>query len=76
MNVRHFIHSPEELLKQGKEIVKQIADPKCIHRVSMVNLILGGMRIKDLSQCCWESVRKINIWVKKVDEEDWDSFRQ
>ncbi len=75
MKVRHFIHSPEELLKQGKEIVKQSADPKFIHRVSIVNLKLGGMRTKDLSQYCGDSVRTINTWVKKVDEEGWDSLK-
>ncbi len=74
MKVRRFIHSPEELLKQGQEIVKQTADPKFIHRVSMVNLILGGMRTKDLSQYCGDSVRTINAWVKKVDETGWDSL--
>ncbi len=74
MNVRHLKHSPEELLKQGKEIVKQPADPKFIHRVSMVNLILGGMKTKDVSQYCGDSVRTINTWVKKVDEKGWDSL--
>lgn len=74
MNVRHFIHSPEELLKEGQEIVKQSADAKFIHRVSMVNFILGGMRTKDLSQYCRDSVRTINTWVKKVDEEGWESL--
>ncbi len=75
MKVRHFIHSPEELLKQGQEIVRQTADPKFIHRVTMVNLILGGMRPQDLSQYCGDSVRAINLWVKKVDEAGWDSLK-
>ncbi len=74
MKVRHFIHSPEELLKQGQEIVKQGSDAKYIHRVSMVNLKLGGMRSKDLSECCGDSIRTINTWVKKVDEEGWESL--
>jgi len=74
MKVRHFIHSPEELLKQGQEIVRQSTDPKFIHRVSMVNLKLSGMRTKDLSQYCGDSVRTINLWVKKVDEAGWDSL--
>ncbi len=74
MKVRHFIHSREELLKEGQEIVKQVADPKFIHQVTMVNLILGGMRTKELSQYCGDSVRTINTWVKKVDEEGWDSL--
>ncbi len=74
MTVRRFIHNPEELLKQGQEIAKQPADPKFIHRVTMVNLVLGGMKVKDLSQCCGDSVRTINLWVKKVDEKGWDSL--
>ncbi len=74
MNVHHFIHSPEDLLKQGKEIVQQNVDNKFIHRVSMVNLILGGMRTKDLSKYCGDSERAITTWVKKVDEEGWDSL--
>ncbi len=74
MTVRRFIHNPEELLKQGQEIAKQPADPKFIHRVTMVNLVLSGMKVKDLSQCCGDSVRTINLWVKKVDEKGWDSL--
>ncbi len=75
MNVRHFIQSREKLLKQGQEIVKQTTDPKFIHRVTMVNLVLGGMKTKEVSQYCGDSVRTINTWVKKVDEEGWDSLR-
>ncbi len=75
MNIHHFIHSPEELLKQGQEIVKQTADPKFIHRVTMANLILGGLGTKDLSQYCGDSVRTINTWIKKVDGQGWDSLR-
>lgn len=73
MKVRHFIHNPEELLKQGQEIVKQAADPKFLHHVTVVNLILGGMKPQDLSQYCGDSVRTINTWVKKVDEKGWGS---
>ncbi len=75
MKVRHFIHSPEELLKQGQEIVKQTGEAKFIHRVTMVNLILSGMRAKELSQYSGDSVRTINTWVKKVDEKGWDSLK-
>jgi len=74
MKVRHLIHNPQELLKQGQEMVKQISDPKFIHRVTMVNLVLSGMRTKDLSQYSGDSIRAINIWVKKVDEQGWESL--
>lgn len=75
MRVRRYIHNPEELLKQGQEIVKQTAEARFIHRVSMVNLILSGMKAKDLSQSCGDSVRTLNTWVKKVDEKGWDSLK-
>ncbi len=74
MKVRHLIHNPQELLKQGQEIVKQISDQKFIHRVTVVNLVLSGMRTKELSQYCGDSIRAINIWVKKVDEQGWESL--
>jgi len=74
MKVRHLIHSSEELLKQGQEIIKRPADQKFIHRVTMVNLVPSGMRVKDLSQYCGNSVRTINLWVKKVDEKGWGSL--
>ncbi len=75
MKVRQLIHSPEALLKQGQEIVKQSVDPKFLHRVTMVNLILGGMKTKDVSKYCGDSVRAINTWVKKVDEKGWNSLK-
>ncbi len=68
MKVRRYIHNSQYLLKQGEEIVKQNTDPKIIHQVTMVNLVLSEMRTKDLSEYCGDSIRAINIWVKKVDE--------
>ncbi len=75
MKVRRYIHNPKELLKQGEEIVKQNSDPKFVHRVTMVNLVLSGARTKDLSKYCGDSIRAINLWVKKVDEQGWESLR-
>lgn len=74
MKIHRFIHAPEELLKQGQDIVKQNADNKFVHRVSMVNLVLSGISPKVLSQYCGDSERTIAAWVKKVDEEGWDSL--
>ncbi len=74
MKVRQLIHNPQELLKQGQEIVKQNSDLKFIHRVTVVNLALSGMKTKDLSQYCGDSIRTINLWVKKVDEQGWESL--
>ena len=74
MRVRRFIHNPDELLKQGQEIVKQNADNKFVHRVSMVNLVLSGMTPGQLAQYCGDGERTINTWVKRVDEEGWDAL--
>ena len=74
MKVHRFIHAPEELLAQGQDIVKKSADHKFVHRVSMVNLVLSGMSPAFLAQYCGDSKRTINTWVKKVDEEGWESL--
>lgn len=74
MKVHRFINDPKELLEQGQNIVKQNADNKFVHRVSMVNLVLSGMSPGLLAQYCGDGERTINTWVKKVDEEGWDSL--
>lgn len=74
MYVRKFIHDPEQLLAQGQEIVSQTADNKFVHRVSMVNLMLAGFSASDLAPYCGDSERTLMSWVKKVDEQGWDSL--
>ena len=74
MKVHRFINDPNELLKQGQEIVKRSADNKFVHRVSMVNLVLSGMTPGLLAQYCGDGERTINTWVKRVDENGWDSL--
>ena len=74
MKVHRFINDPKELLKQGQQIVKQNADNKFIHRVSIVNLVLSGMTPRMLAQYCGDGERTINTWVKRVDEEGWESL--
>ena len=75
MRTRQYINDPKELLEQGKKIVTQSADNKFVHRVSMVNLILGGMTPEELSSYCGDSRRVLYDWVTKVDEQGWDSLR-
>lgn len=74
MYVRKFIHDPEQLLAQGQEIVSQTADNKFVHRVSMVNLMLAGFSAADLAPYCGDSERTLMSWVKKVDEQGWESL--
>ena len=75
MKTRRYINDPELLLSQGKKIVSQSTDTKFIHRVSIVNLILGGMSPEELSTYSGDSRRVLYYWVKKVDEQGWDSLK-
>ena len=74
MRTHKYINDPKELLEQGKQIVSENADNKFVHRVSMVNLILGGLSPKVLSEYCGDSERVLQTWVKNVDESGWDSL--
>ena len=74
MKIHRFIHNPKSLLEEGQQIVKQSADNKFVHRVSMVNLLLSGMTPSELSQYCGDGERTLNTWVKRVDEEGWQAL--
>ena len=54
MNKRKFINKPSELLKAGKEIVKQSKDEKYIRKVTLVNMMLERKMTAEKSK------RKIN----------------
>ena len=75
MRKRQYKTDPSVLLEQGKIIVSQSADNKFVHRVSMVNLILGGMTPEELSMYCGDSRRVLYDWLNKVDEHGWDSLK-
>ena len=75
MRKRQYKTDPSILLEQGKEIVSQSADNKFVHRVSMVNLILGGMTPEELSMYCGDSRRVLYDWLNKVDEQGWESLK-
>ena len=41
----------------------------------MVNLLLGGMSARELAEHCGDGETTLMSWVKKVDENGWDSLR-
>ena len=47
IRIKRFINNPKEFLAQGQIFVKENADIKFAHRISMVNLILNGMFAKE-----------------------------
>ena len=75
MRTKQFIHDPKELLEQGKILVKENSDINFAYRVSMVNLILGGMSAKELSMHCGDGETTLMSWVTKVDTDGWDALR-
>lgn len=74
MRIKRFIHDPKELLAQGQILVKENADIKFAYRVSMVNLILGGMSAKELAAHCGDGETTLMSWVTKVDQHGWDAL--
>lgn len=74
MRIHKYINDPEDLLRQGKQIVSENADNKFVHRVSMVNLMLSGLPTKLLAEFCGDSERTLQTWLKKVDEIGWEAL--
>ena len=76
MNVHTYIHDPAELLKEGTKIINTSSDAKYIIRVAFVNFILAKTATpQELSDLSGLPKRTINSWVKKVDEEGFESLK-
>lgn len=74
MRIHKYIHHPNTLLEQGKNIVIENADTKFIYHVSMLNLILSGISPKTLSKFCGYSEHTLQSWLKNVDESGWETL--
>ncbi len=72
--VKKFNHSKDDLLAEGRRIVSDNADSKYVFRVSMVNLILSGMKPSELSTLCGVNERTLTGWVDKVDKQGFESL--
>ena len=76
MNKRKFINVPEELLKEGKQIVKEDKDKKYVYKVTLVNLMLErNIQAEEISQMSGVPRRTLSRWVKDVDERGFESLR-
>lgn len=76
MNKRNFINKPSELIKKGKESVKQSKDEKYIRKVTLVNLMLERkMTVEKISELSGITRRTLSRWVKIVDEEGFEALR-
>ncbi|MBQ6908382.1 MAG: helix-turn-helix domain-containing protein [Clostridia bacterium] len=76
MNKRKFINAPEELLKEGKQIVKEDKDKKYVYKVTLVNLMLErNIQAEEISRMSGVPRRTLSRWVKDVDERGFESLR-
>lgn len=75
MNNRKFKSDKAALLAEGKRIVSSSDDSKFLRKVTIVNLMLGGMSAKDLTDFCGETDRTLSSWVKAVDERGFEALR-
>lgn len=76
MNYRKYHKDRQELLAQGRQIVKTDRDKHFRHKVGIVNLVLSGMKVSEVAQSVEESARTITRWVKNVDEQGFDVLRE
>ena len=74
MRVKQYINDPQVLLEQGRAILKENSDIKYAYRVTMVNLILGGMSAKELASFFGDGETTLMSWVTKVDQFGWDAL--
>ena len=76
MNTRKFIHAPSELIERGKTVISEKNEHKYAFRVTMVLLMLSGnMTSSRLSELTNVPVRTLSTWVKKADEEGFESLK-
>lgn len=75
MNNRVYKSDKQALIDEGQRIVNSSDDAKFLRKVTIVNLILNGMRASALSASCGETVRTLSAWVKAVDEGGFESLR-
>ena len=55
MNNRKFKSDKATLIAEGKRIASSSDDAKFLRKVTIVNLMLSGMKAKDLAEACGET---------------------
>jgi len=75
MPTRKYKTDPAKLLAEGQRIVNSADNAKFQHKVEMVNLVVAGIAPSFLSEYCGDSKNAITLWVKKADEQGFDSLQ-
>lgn len=75
MPTRKYKTDVNKLLAEGQLIVNSTEDAKYQHKIELVNLVLSGITPSYLSKYCSECKNTITKWVKKVDEQGFESLK-
>lgn len=75
MNNRKFKSDKTALIAEGKHIASSSDDAKYLRKVTLVNLLLSGIKPKVLAEACGETDRTLSSWIKSVDENGFESLR-
>ena len=74
MPKRVYKSDKQALISEAKLILSEGGDAKFIHRVD-INLVLSSIPVAILSEATGNSVNAITSWVKKADEQGFESLR-
>ncbi len=75
MNTRKYKSNPNELLRQGKNIMLLSDNTKYYFRVYSVNLVLNGMAASEVAEIAGVSRSTVSGWVKAVDEHGFEALK-
>jgi transposase len=75
MNNRKFKTDKSRLIQEGKQIVNTTEDGKYLRKVTLVNLMLGGVSASQIGHAAGETARTLTMWMKSVDEHGFESLR-
>ncbi len=75
MNNRKFKSDKAALIAEGKRIASSSDDAKFLRKVTIVNLMLAGMKAKTLAEACGETDRTLSSWIKAVEVHGFESLR-
>lgn len=73
---KHIFRSNiDNLISEGKNLLKEDVDMVLAYRISMVLLVLQGMPALQLAEFSDCEARTIQLWVDTVDKEGFDALR-
>ena len=76
MNSKSFVRDPDELIHEADCILQSQCDDGCfLKKVKAVHLSLTGKNNNQIAEELDVSLRTLQIWIKRADEEGFDALR-